>query len=394
MAFYINSTNMYPGIFPPPTNTGAGSPLVALTTSSGFWAYPGNSLYAPSGALATRSTFTHGYTAGGYKDSNAWRSINKTWHANDVTIYCGEQMDQAANYNGGTFSDYHAFIHAASGAHATASTHTSSYNLGTGILRTVSATSYGADPGGGFGYTGNDPNSQGVAYGGSASNSAGGSVNKGSTSGQGTWEMSVGRTYFGAAVNQIGQVGYISGGPESTNTDKFNMPTEIMYTTNASPRTGYHTTAAHGATVSWWSIAGSNYSLTYSNDTWAGWSPGTTVCPDGVCKILSTKLGYHYGGTGSNVTTGFEKFSDSTGSTITAALSKPQSLGEENFQMGQNWGYCLGQYNGQQNNYTFKVDYSNDTMTVLGSVSQPKGHAGLSSAVTSSAAASVTMSTF
>ena len=62
--------------------------------------------------------------------------------------------------------------------------------------------------------------------------------------------------------------------------------------------------------------------------------------------------------------------------------------------MGQNWGYCLGQYKCQQNNYTFKVDYSNDTMTVLGSVSQPKGHAGLSSAVTSSAAASVTMSTF
>jgi hypothetical protein len=393
MAFYIGTTNVYPGIMPAPTATSAGAPLFASTTTAGFWAYPGNSIGTPGGTLSTRSIFTHGYTTGGYKDSNPWRSVNKTWHANDVTLYCGEQLNVASAYCAGTFSDYYGYHHCAGNGYATASVHTDCYSLVTGTARTVGANSYGANPGGPFGYQGNNPtgDGQGIAYGSSASNAAGGAVYQGTTAGQGSPELSVGRTYFAGCVNQLGQVGYISGGPESTNTDKFYFPTEIMYTTNANPGVATHCTAAHGASVGWWSMAGTNLSLTYSNDSWASWSPGTTVCPDGVCKILSTKLGYHYGGTGSNSTSGFEKFSDSTGSTINASLSKPTAQGEENMQMGQNWGYCLGAYNGQQNNYTFKVNYSNDSLTALGTTSQPKGHAGMSSAMCSSAAATVAL---
>jgi hypothetical protein len=57
--------------------------------------------------------------------------------------------------------------------------------------------------------------------------------------------------------------------------------------------------------------------------------------------------------------------------------------------MGQNWGYCLGAYNGQQNNYTFKVNYINDAMSALGTASQPKGHVGMSSGCCSSASAPI-----
>jgi uncharacterized protein (DUF2237 family) len=132
--------------------------------------------------------------------------------------------------------------------------------------------------------------------------------------------------------------------------------------------------------------------MAFSNDAWSTWTPGTTAAPDGVCKILTTKLGYHYVGTGTNNTSGVMKFSDSTGSSISTTLSKPSTQGEENFQMGQNWGYCIGAYNGQQNNYSYKVNYTTDINTVLGSASQPKGHFGLSSGNCSSAAATVTMS--
>ena len=381
MAFYVGSVNFCPGIYPIPTTASAGSFLVADTTTSGFWAYPGSSKSTPSGTLQNRSIFTHGYVAGGYKDGNPWRSLNKTWHSNDITIYVGEQLQKAGGYNGGTFSDYNGYVHGATGAYTGSGTDTSSYSLTTGVARTQLSQYAGANPGGPFGYTGNNPtgDGQGIAY--------------GSTSavGTGSWDTSVSRTYFAANVNQIGQVGYITGGSESSNVDKFYMPTEIMYMTTSHGLTGSHATSAHGATIGWWCIAGSLRYQTYSSDAWSTWSPGTSFSTDGVCKMLSTKLGYHYCGTSSNVTTGFGRWSDSTGSYTSNSLSKPQALGEENMEMGQNWGYCLGQYNGQQNNYTFKVNYSTDAMTVLGTDSQPKGHAGLSSATCSSAAASVVM---
>jgi hypothetical protein len=61
--------------------------------------------------------------------------------------------------------------------------------------------------------------------------------------------------------------------------------------------------------------------------------------------------------------------------------------GEENDQTGQNWGYCVGHYNGAQNNNTYKVHSITDVYTVLGSDAQPKGHDGSSSGATASASA-------
>ena len=60
-------------------------------------------------------------------------------------------------------------------------------------------------------------------------------------------------------------------------------------------------------------------------------------------------------------------------------------MGEENFEMGMRKGYCLGNYNGSQNNQTFKVNYSTDGATYLGGTAEPKGHSGMSSAHCSSA---------
>lgn len=383
MGVFVNNVD-FMQIYPAPPAVSAGAFLVADTTTSAFWAYPGSGRETPSGVLETRSTFTHGYTAGGYKDSNPWRNINKTWHANDVTMNCGEQLYGGFDYGGGTFSDYNGYVHGCNGSVPSGGTQTSSYSLATGIMRTRGAGVAGAAPGGPFGYTGNNPvgDGQGIAYG-----------TAGAIAGVGSWDLSQSYTYHGASVNQLGQTGYITGGNSGAlSCDKFYFPTEIMYTTTSPSINGAHVTSAFGSTKAYWSLAGNLRVQTFSNDSWATWSPGTTVAPDGVCKALSTKKGWHYIGGGSNVTTPFVKFSDSTGTYTSNTLTKPQALGEENMQMGQEWGYCLGQYNGYQNNYTFKVMYSNDAMTVLGTASQPKGHAGLSSATCSSAASSVTMS--
>lgn len=391
MAFYVGTVNFYPGIYPAPTTAATGAPLVAASTTQGFWAYPGSSQSAVSGTLQYRSIFTHGYVAGGYKDSNPWRTVNKTWHANDVTISCGEQIDQACAYAGGTFSDFNGYCHGTNAGFTVASTHTSSYSLATGVGRTQNVSSSGANPGGPFGYEGNNPagDGQGIAYGTSASSAAGGAVVQATTAGVGTWELSVGRTYFNGGQNQIGQVGYITGGTQSSACDKFFFPTEIMYTTTSPGVSGNHVTSAGGTSVAWWSIAGNQRYQTFSTDAWTAWS--TTAAPDGLSKMLPTKLGWHYCGSGTNVTTPMMKWSDSTGTTLSTSISKPTALGEENMEMGQNWGYCLGAYLNPQCNYSFKLTYSNDTPTAVGTVTQPKGHAGMSSGVCSSAAATVTM---
>lgn len=311
-----------------------------------------------------RTILTHGYLAGGYKGSCPWRALNRTWHATDITMYCGEQLSYAANYIEGTFSDLNGYIHNAADAYATTNSGTQSYSLANGTMRTRGGGTYspaGARDGAGF------PTGTG-------------------TSGVGGWNMSVARIYQGCAVDQMGQQGYITGGGSAV-TEKLHFASEIMYTTTSNPSGTGFTSGCHGQLKGYFTIAGGKQAITWSNDTWAAYS--ASVSTDGWCKIMSTKLGYHYAGSGSNVTSGIAKFSDSTGTDISTSMTKVRACGEENLQMGQNWGYMLGNYDGQQNNQTVKYNYLTDTLTQLGTAAQPKGHYGQSSAACSSAAASV-----
>lgn len=330
-----------------------------------YWKYPGDTQSTAGSGFQYRTILTHGYLAAGYKGSNPWRSVNRTWHATDVTIYCGEQLDKAGAYIDGTFSDYNAYVHATNDAFQGVSAHTSSYSLTNGTRRSRGESTHSPTTSSGFGF----PTATGVA------------------SGVGGWNMSVGRQGGHAGcVNQIGQVGYITAGGSAV-TDKFHFPSETMFVTTSAPSAGGISACAHGQTKGWYSLSGGKYYVTYSTDTWTSYS--NSISPDGWSKILSTKWGYHYGGTGGNTTTGFGKFSDSTGSDISTSLAKLRAVGEENFQMGQNWGYMIGEYDGQQTNMTVRHMYANDAMVTLGAVAQPKGHFGQSSGACSSAAATI-----
>ena len=129
MAFYINTTNLLNGItlpqIPQPEHIGA---TLYNSGTIAYWSYPGNK-ESLIGGFQYRSLFTHGYLAGGYKGSCPWRAVNRTWHATDITMYCGEQLAYAANYIEGTFSDYNGYIHAGADAFSTASAQTQSYSL-------------------------------------------------------------------------------------------------------------------------------------------------------------------------------------------------------------------------------------------------------------------------
>jgi hypothetical protein len=129
--------------------------------------------------------------------------------------------------------------------------------------------------------------------------------------------------------------------------------------------------------------------MNFSNDSFTQWSGYSgTYTSDGNNKSLMSKYGWGYFGVGGNTDTRIAKMND-VNQTFVTTLTKLGNFGEENQQMGQDWGYMLGQYNGQQNNWTTKTTYSTDAMATLGAAAQPKGHYGTSSGATSSAAASI-----
>lgn len=362
MAIIVNNVNVFPQTFPQPTTAAVGSVLNTDGTNA-YWAYPGSAISTPAAGFRYRSLFTHGYLAGGYKGSCPWRSVNRTWHATDITLYCGEQLAYAANYLEGTFSDHNGYIHNTADAYATASAGTQSYSLANGTLRTFGGGTY-SPPGSGFTY----PTATG-------------------TSGVGGWNLSSSRgPYIGCAVNQIGQAGYIAGGSGTAVVDKFHFPTEIMYNTNSLGVTGGMTSGASGENHGWFSTDGGFRYVTFSNDSFAAW--GNPGIGSTWYKHLSTKWGFFYSTTNGQT---ILKVNSSNGSAMSSSTSKPSSSSEENFQMGQDWGYMLGNYDGQQNNDTQKFAHATDTATRLGAAARPKGHYGQSSACTSSAAATVVL---
>ena len=352
---------------PDQTDTTRGSYLVSDGGNGAFRAYPGAT--KPSSPLTGyryRSLFTHGYIGGGYKGSQPWRSLNKTWHTTDTTFYCGEQLDRAAAYCDGTWSDYNAYVHGTVNSYSGNSSHTSSYNLNTGIKRVTGDSRFSQYS---YGYQGDNPRTV-MGY-----NVTGG------------WAMSVGRNDAGCASNQIGQAGYITGGGSSV-TNKLHFPTEIMYTTNSSVSGSDFVAGFGGETRAYFSWRdGNQQRMTYSNDSFA--NQNFAGNNRGWCKALGTKWGHFYIGTSNNVTTPVRKVRDSDGAAL-SNFNRARAAGEENMQMGQDWGYKLGDFDGQQNNHTEKWTYSNDSIATMGFATRPKGHYGQSSAACSSAAASVT----
>ena len=353
-------------LLPVGTDTTRGSYLVSDGSNGAFWAYPGQTnASAPLTGWRYRSLLTHGYIAGGYKGSNPWRSINKTWHTTDVTFYCGEQLDRAASYLEGTFSDYNGYVHGTVNAFSGGSNHTSSYGLHTGVMRQFGDGSYSPHT---YGYDGDDPKNV-MGY-----NTWGG------------WDMPVSRDYGGCAVAAIQQAGYETGGGNST-CGKLHFPTEIMYATTGAPAAGGMTSGCGGESRGWFNIANTRCYIAFSNDTWTN----TNFIPDcdAWSKALGTKYGHQYWGTSNNVTTPIRKVRDSDGANL-SDFNKIRAVGEENYEMGQDWGYMLGNYDGQQNNHSVKFTYSNDVQTTMGASTRPKGHYGQSSGACSSAAATVT----
>ena len=314
--------------------------------SSGSWSAQANTQSinpAFANPFKYRTIYTHGYILGGYKNASPWKNVNRTVHATDMTTNLGDMLDYGASYANGGFSDYNAYVYGVDNAFSGGSYYTSSMSMATETNR--------------------------------AHNSA--------------WDTKTYRDDTGVMMNSNNSIAYITG--TSTDTDKHNYVTDTMANAGSVPA-GPTGGSSYGNVASWmgetkgWIWASGGASFTFSTETWT--SGGTTVGTDGWGKALSSKHGFAYVKNGGNIVSGAYKLNDTTGAQIRTDLVFDVS-GEENYQMGQNWGYCVGHYNGAQNTNTYRVNYLSDVYTVLGSDAQPKGHAGMSSGACASAAASV-----
>jgi len=348
-----------------------------------FWNYPGSvntgSSLPDNSQWLYRSIYTHGYLAGGYRGYNPWRSLNKMWLSTEITMYCGEQLHAVASYTKGIWSDYNGYVvaHGNTATYAEASSVIASYSLFNGSMRMRTADGFSSS-GVGYGYEGHNPSADGLSY---------GTADYGAH--VGGMRMNVTRSDNGGANDIKGPSGWLVGGG-STASNRMHFPTEVMYTGADSGDSGIND-GASGELRGWFAWTSAYKYVTWSNSSWtSGWGSGNGGWSRGdyQCKLMSSKYGWHYIGTSSNVTLPKAKFSDSTGATI-SNFNKIRAYGEDNCMMGQDNGYVMGHFDNQQNNHTIRQAYSTDSEVTLGAAAMPKGHYGQSSGACSTAAMNV-----
>lgn len=311
----------------------------AILRSNGteaYWSFDGEN----DTGWATARIWTHGYVGGGYQNSSPWSNVNRTVHSTDTTTNLGDKLDRSGAYMSGSWSDIKHWFHSMENTYRGSSNYTSGFNM-------ASET--------------------GIAH-------------------LSQWDMTVNRASMGSMQDHVfaGGNSFLTGGGNSR-TDVFNLKTETMRTSgfpNDYPDGGDDPTwGGHGRLKGWHKRSGTRKGLEWKTESWVTWEHGPGG--DGWKKCLPSMLGHLYCGTGNNNQNGNARIDDITG--INVRNIDFGRMGEENFQMGMRKGYCLGNYNGSQNNQTFKVNYINDGATYLGGTTEPKGHGGMSSAHCASA---------
>lgn len=338
-------------------------------TGTGQWYDSTGALYniTVGSSFRYRSIFTHGFLIGGYRGSNPWRTVNQTFHATDITISRGDQLDRAASYVDGNFGDFNGYVFGTENAYGGSGASVSSINLHNGTNRTFGPN---GSPGHGDAYS-TTPDSLGASM--------------------DTWDST---DDPGSVSGFVTQRGYTAGGGPAS-IQRLNFITE-MSTRLAGGFTNGNATGCEGETRGY--LFGDNSNavyVTFSSESVTSYTLTSWGTNDGWKKNLSSKWGHCYHGAGANVTLPWIKFNDLTATTIGSQYNqKDVASGEENMEEGQDWGYCLGNYGdaggNYQNNRTWKRFYANDSDIVLGFKSEPKGHQGQSSGACVSGAFAVT----
>jgi len=270
------------------------------------------------------------YTGGGYKDGSPWRQIHRTNAATHQTTNLGIQMDHPGSYISGACSDTTFFLWStpSDNSHFTPSTRTSAFHMYT--------------------ETGKSHLDQYNSY---------SDRNDSSTSFKETF------------------LAFHAGGDRSDG-EVFNLATEARQTTFSTDLGGTGSAFSdRDYGYHWDDSKGRKFNhQTFSSSGSSHWSA------HGQQKGMPTKIRLGYCGNEGSYNAGYNlrTWNLVTDSSVDTFSKYRANCGEENFTMGQDWGYMIGNYDGAQNNGTWLQYYHTNSRTDVGGL-QPTANAGQSS---------------
>ena len=288
------------------------------------------------GGFKYRTIITTSYVMCGYKSATPYNNANRMVHSTDVMTDLGNIMAYAMSYSPGAPSRTKAWVFSANGSHSSANANCIALNMAT---------------------------ETGQAY--SSSNN-----------------MSSARNDAGAAFKETEYCHITS----NTTSDKFNFTTE----TSAAGLTGIIANGSHDGVQA---LVDQNKAHLYGDATGQTLLFATdTLATDQVQgasfsgvhtqqKPINSKDRKGYFGNEGSYNGGYNyRVLDLNVNLHTRTVAKVMgNMGEENYDMGQEHQYCMGHYDGAQNNRGHKFFYTTDSGYELGAGSVRTGIPGGSS---------------
>jgi len=268
-----------------------------------------------------RQVVSTGYMAGGYQNSSLWSNVNRVTHSTDTTTNLGDGRIQNYHYkSGATTLDR---MHIWNGGFVTA------FNMRTESRQDRGSINFNG------GNTGTiwEPDRE-FAW-----------VNGEGCSQWRRWQFSNESITSNRGSGFNSHMGSISGEDRGIGWDNGGYTQRFLFSTESAANAG-SSAGAHGQQ-----------------------------------KGLSSKDDKGYGGNQGSYNGGnqFRVTNTSNESRITIVGKPFGNMGEENYGHGQDKGYCIGTYDGSQNNRSFILTYSTNSGFETGGTTQPKGHGGCSS---------------
>lgn len=285
-----------------------------------------------------RQIISTGYVMGGYKSSAPWQNVNSISHSTDIMINHGDLMGTAGAYISGACSLTIGYIWGVDATWPGTSTGCGAFNMYT--LTNVAAPTM-------------------------------------------IWARNDSGT-----LQKEHEMAWIIGGAAGAGVDRFNLTTNTMDATDpgitgqisgsSSVQYGVGTHFGEIDGYCWQESNTGAVKFTFATQTFAAANAGGN---SGQQKGISSKHGVGYAGNEGTYNGGYNlrRMNYTTG-TATTTVPKPHAnCGEENFDMGQHHQYCMGQYDGAQNNRGWKFSYTTDNGYELGAGSVRTGVPGGSS---------------